>query len=291
MHRGIARVSRRNGPAGQDDKGHRRHDRPAGKADEAGDGVIRREEIIGGQRLILGDCREVLPLIGRVDAVVTDPPYEAQAHTAVRRTRRSNKTGESAALSFAAIAEDMRDFVPEWAAKNCNGWMLAFCQVEAVSDWRYAMEGAGLKYKRGMAWVKPDSSPQFNGQMPAQGFECIAAAWCGFGISRWNGGGRRGVFTHMTSNTERSGLHPTEKPIALMVELVELFTTPGGVIVDPFCGSGTTLVACQRLGRNGIGIELDEGYFDAACRRVEAAARQPDLLIPPPKPPTQEVLL
>src|SRR5690606_30811818 len=119
---------------------------------------------------------EVMPELGRFDAVVTDPPFEAQAHTAMRRTQKSIKSGEAAALNFAAITEQLRDFIPQWAAANCDGWMLAFCQVEAVASWRDAMEAAGLKYKRGMVWIKPDSSPQFNGQMPAQGFECIASA-------------------------------------------------------------------------------------------------------------------
>jgi DNA modification methylase len=67
---------------------------------------------------------------------------------------------------------------------------------------------------------------------------------------------------------------------------------PYGIILDPFMGSGTTLVACQRLGRHGIGIELDPEYFDIACRRVDQATRQPDLFIAPPaKPaPAQEGL-
>ena len=251
--------------------------------------MIRKEERIGGQRLILGDCLEVMPLIGRVDAVVTDPPFEAQAHTAMRRTQKSIKTGEAAALDFGAITEDVRAFVPKWAARNCNGWMLAFCQVEAVSVWRDAMEAAGLKYKRGMIWVKPDSSPQFNGQMPAQGFECIAAAWCGAGHSVWNGGGKRGVFTHMTNYPGRHGAHPTEKPVPLMDELLGLFSLSETPTLDPFMGSGTTLVACQKLGRHGIGIELDPDYFEIACRRVEEAARQPDLFIQPKPPaPVQE---
>lgn len=250
-----------------------------------------REERIGGQRLILGDCMEVMKELGRFDAVVTDPPFEAQAHTAMRRTQKSIKSGEAAALNFSAITDDMREFIPSWSAKNCDGWLLAFCQVEAVSDWRYAMEAAGIKYKRGMAWVKPDSSPQFNGQMPAQGYECIALGWCGSGHSRWNGGGKRGVFTHLTNQPDRHGTHPTEKPIPLMVELVKLFHMNTGPILDPFMGSGTTLVACQRMGRAGTGIELDPEYFEIACKRVEEATSQPDLFIAPPEKQEQTSML
>ena len=59
-------------------------------------------------------------------------------------------------------------------------------------------------------------------------------------------------------------------------------------ILDPFMGSGTTLVACAKLGRKGIGIELDPDYFDIACKRVEEAYRQPDLFVAPPSAPVQE---
>lgn len=248
----------------------------------------KRKEVIGDCTLYLGDCMEVMPTLGRVDAVVTDPPFEAQAHTAMRRTQKSIKTGEAASLNFGAITEELRDFIPAWAAANCNGWLLAFCQVEAVSDWRYAMEGAGVKYKRGMVWVKPDSSPQFNGQMPAQGFEAIALGWCGKGVSRWNGGGRRGVFTHLTNQPDRHGKHPTEKPLPLMNEMVSLFGLKSGPILDPFMGSGTTLVACAKMGRSGIGIELDPDYFDIACKRVEDAYRQPDMFVSRPSAAVQE---
>jgi site-specific DNA-methyltransferase (adenine-specific) len=149
----------------------------------------KRKEVIGDCTLYLGDCMDIMPTLGKVDAVITDPPFEKEAHTAVRRTQKSIRDDKPAELGFSAITEETRLAVPLWAKERCAGWLLAFCQVEAVSAWRDAMEAAGLKYKRGMAWVKPDSSPQFNGQMPAQGYECIATAWCGQGISRWNGGG------------------------------------------------------------------------------------------------------
>lgn len=81
--------------------------------------------------------------------------------------------------------------------------------------------------------------------------------------------------------------HPNEKPVALIERLLR--KCPSGAILDPFMGSGTTLVACQRMGRHGTGIEIDPEYFDIACRRVDEAARQPDLLIPETRPaPVQE---
>ena len=74
-------------------------------------------------------------------------------------------------------------------------------------------------------------------------------------------------------------LHPTQKPVALM-EVVVGWTL--GVVIDPFMGSGTTLVACAKLGRKGIGIELDEEYFEIACKRVRDAYAQPDLFVEAP---------
>ncbi len=86
--------------------------------------------------------------------------------------------------------------------------------------------------------------------------------------------------------------HPTEKPVPLFSAWVRDFTDVGDTILDPFMGSGTTIVACQKLGRIGIGIEIEEKYFDIACKRVEEAMRQPDLFIETPKhQPVQEVLL
>ena len=251
---------------------------------------MRVEHLSDDVALYLGDCREILPGLPRVDAVVTDPPFEKEAHTPIRRTQKSIRSGESDALNFDAITEDMRAFLPEWAGNNCDGWLLAFCQVEAVAAWRDAMEAADLKYKRGMAWVKPDSSPQFNGQGPAQGYECIASAWCGQGISRWNAGGKRGVYTHNTNGPGRHGVHPTEKPVSLMSEIVEDFVALGSVVLDPFMGSGTTGVACVRTGRGFVGVELDPAYFDIACRRIADELRRPRLDLTPPQKPVQEVL-
>ena len=76
-----------------------------------------------------------------------------------------------------------------------------------------------------------------------------------------------------------------------MKELVSLFTDVGKTILDPFMGSGTTGVACAKLGRKFIGIEIEPKYFDIACRRIEAAYAQPDMFVPAPQPAKQEALL
>ena len=76
-----------------------------------------------------------------------------------------------------------------------------------------------------------------------------------------------------------------------MSELVGLFSTPGETILDPFMGSGTTGVACVKLGRKFIGIEIDPTYFDIACKRIADAYKQPDMFVERPAPPKQEALL
>ncbi len=208
----------------------------------------------------------------------------------MRRTQKSIKTGVDASLDFSAITECLRLAVAKWATDNSDGWNIYFCQAEAVAAWRDAIEANGGKYKRPCIWVKPDSSPQFNGQMPAMGYENFVCEWAGQGHSRWNAGGKRGVYTHLTNQPDRDGRHPTEKPIPLMMEILADFTNHGDLICDPFMGSGTTLVAAAKMGRNAIGIELSQEYFDVACRRVEAAYRQGDLFVAPPEKPRQERL-
>lgn len=233
----------------------------------------QRKEIIGNATLYLGDCRDILPTLPKVDAVITDPPYEAEAHTAMRRTNKSIRSGASDVIDFDAIDENTRHLIARHSAENCRGWALFFCQVEAASVWRDAMVAAQAKYRRTMCWVKPDSSPQFNGQGPAQGYECISSSWCGDGASKWNAGGKRGVYV-FNCNSDRWGGHPTEKPVPLMEAILDDFTNAGQTILDPIMGSGTTGVACMNLDRHFIGIEREPKYFDIACRRIEDALRQ-----------------
>ena len=237
-----------------------------------------KKEVIGNATLYLANCMEVLPMHQPVDAVITDPPYEAEAHTAMKRTRSSMRTGENDVIDFRPMDEAFRGAVINEIAKKCKGWFLAFCQVEAADKWRQAVLSAEGKYRRTMVWVKPDASPQFNGQGPAQGYECISASWFGDGISKWNAGGKRGVYTH-NSTHGRFGGHPTEKPISLMQELVSDFVPVSGVVLDPFMGSGSTGVACMGMGIRFIGIEIDPDYFEIACKRLELAQKQERLFV------------
>lgn len=250
--------------------------------------MSRIETIAEGVTLYLGDCREIMPSLGKVASVITDPPYEQISQDRIGGIKRNDGGKITEKITFAGI-DEIRDEFTAIVPKICDGWFLAFCTAEGVAMWRDAIERQSLKYKTPMIWVKPDAMPKFNGQGPALGYENIVTAWCGTGHSSWNGGGKRGVFTWPTNNPDREGTHPTEKPIGLMSELLSLFTAPSETVLDPFMGSGTTGVAAVRLGRRFIGIEASPKYFDLACRRISAALRQGDMFVAIPKP-RQEAL-
>lgn len=250
-----------------------------------------RKEVIGDATLYLGDCRDVLPTLGKVGAVICDPPYEAvmQKKWGVLSRQAPSSHVRHDAIGFDAI-DDIRPAVADAIKTICDGWAILFCMAEGVRAWRDEIERTGAKYKRAMVWIKPDAMPQFNGQGPSVGHEMMVAAWYSSGHSRWNGGGRPGTFNHV-KNTQGGSEHPTQKPLPLISELVELFSFPEDIVCDPFMGSGTTGVACAKLGRKFIGVEIEPRYFDIACRRIEDAYKQTDLFIQPPAPAKQEALL
>lgn len=253
--------------------------------------MSRVEHLAEGIVLHLGNSLEIMPNLGPVDHVITDPPYEQNAQDRIGGISRKDGGKVTEKLTFAGI-DTIRDEVATLTRFKCSGWAIFFCTAEGVAPWRDAIEAAGMKYRSPMIWVKPDAMPKFNGQGPAVGFEAIVTAWCGPGISVWNGGGKRGIFSHLTNFQGRTGEHPTEKPPRLMEELIGLFTAPGDVVLDPFMGSGTTGVACIRHGRNFIGIERDEKFFDLSCRRISDALTRPDLFIDPrPAKTKQEAFL
>lgn len=238
--------------------------------------------------LLHGDCLALLPLLAdkSVAHVITDPPYEAEAHTKARRVKARGCGGEEwggrdarsarvAELPFAPITDEARDAVGFQIGRVSERWSLVFCQIEAAMRWRAAVEAAGAKYKRTCIWNKPDGQPQLTGDRPGMGYESIVALHAP-GRSRWNGGGRLGVFTYAKSENGSIAKHPhpTTKPLALMRELVRLFTDPGDLILDPFAGSGTTGLAARMEGRRALLIEREERYCEVAARRLERMPRE-----------------
>lgn len=231
-----------------------------------------------GATLHHGDCLAHLAGMAAksVDSVLTDPPYEKHMHAKRDGARWIRNDGGFLArtLDFDDV-EAIRPLVAPHLVRVCRGWLVIFCTPEGIAPWRDALEAACARYKRACFWIKPDAAPQFNGQGPAMAVEAFVTAWCGQGVSKWNGGGRRNFFTHATNPPDRDGFHPTEKPLALMREIVALFTQPADMVLDPFAGSGTTGLACLHEGRAFVGIEAKQDYFDVMQRRIAGFGRSP----------------
>lgn len=234
--------------------------------------------------VVEGDCLEVLALLpdDSVGVTLQDPPYEAEAHTSQRRI--NGRTDGDSRLTVAAPIEE---FPPMTEAERvANGahvsritrrWAGTFCQVEAQHLWRAALTRDGFhRYVRTCIYVKEDPQPQMTGDRPGMGWETLVVTHPK-GRTRWNGGGRCGIFSSLSGKSvdRRDGrsLHPTQKPTELMLELVDLFTEPDEVVLDCYAGSGTTGAACLRLGRRVILMEKSPKYAAIARERLEAESK------------------
>lgn len=221
---------------------------------------------IGDATLYLGDCLDILPTLGKVDAVVTDPPYGIEYQSTL---------GNLGAVYHAPIEGDKIVDLR---------WLLSLpCPVLSFGSNNYPEQ---LPHRgRWLCWDKRT----IDGACDAMMGSAFELAWCnktsGYnkivrvlhgGVVNADGGRRQ---------------HPTQKPVAVMTESILWAARDALSILDPFMGSGTTGVACAKLGRKFIGIELDPGYFDIACKRIQQAYDQPDMFIEPPKPAKQEELL
>ena len=215
---------------------------------------ILKEERIGNQRLILGDCLAVMPTLGRFDACVTDPPYGIGIADNPVRQKHARKDWDAVAVGLEHL-QALRAITSEQIIWGGNYFVLPPSRGFLVWD-KKQPENFSLAMCEQAWWSRDTNAKVFSKSVLGYGKQ-----------------------------------HPTQKPVALM-EWCLGFLPDAKTILDPFMGSGTTLVACQRMGRQGTGIELDEDYFAIACKRVDEAARQPDLLIPETRTaPVQESLL
>src|SRR5690606_15671940 len=119
-----------------------------------------------------GDCLDLLPEIGEVDHVITDPPYAAEAHTKARRVKRGG-VAVMEPLSCEPMTPEVRDAVGAGIARATRRWALVFCQIGAVTLWRDAVERGPHTYRRTCIWHKPDGQPQLSGDRPGMGYESI----------------------------------------------------------------------------------------------------------------------
>ena len=229
-----------------------------------------RIERIGDCTLYLGDCLDILPMLGKDCAVVSDPPYGMGWNT--DSSRFSGGHRESVArrgqgrADWGAITSDDQPFDPA-------PW-LAFPEVIL---WGANHFGARLQVGTTLVWVK-----RLDGAFGSF-LSDAEVAWekGGHGVYCWRD------LTMMQEAKDR--VHPSQKPATLMQWCVD--RTKAETVLDPYAGSGTTGVACVNLGRKFIGIEIEPRYFDIACRRIEEATRQPRLFAEPHIKPKQETLL
>ena len=209
-----------------------------------------------------GDSRAVLADLETVDHVITDPPYSTATHKGART--RTTGAKSNVLVDFAEWSDDDLFAAFDRFGQIVQGWVIATMDYKHVA--RLSDEPpAGLKFARFGVWVKPNSTPQLTGDRPAQGWEAVACLHSDRKRMAWNGGGKRGVWTHNTINAKD---HPTAKPLPLLNDFVTMFTNPGETILDPFAGSGTTLVAAKAAGRKAIGVEMDERHCDTIAKRL-----------------------
>jgi DNA modification methylase len=222
--------------------------------------VSRIEQLAEGVTLHLGDCREILPTLPKVDAVVTDPPYGINA----ARTRNSQKDG--------------------WRDYDCPGWDRERPSAELIASLVKAGKHAVIWGGNYFTDVLPPSSKWLSWDKGQTDFSLadFELAWCSF-----DGAARR-ITVGRGRALQDGKEHPTQKSLEVMTWCLQQIPSPNTTILDPFMGSGTTGVAAVKLGRKFIGIEIEPKYFDIAVRRISDALKQPDMFIEQPKPVQRE---
>ena len=232
----------------------------------------RKEVLAEGVEIWLGDCLTILPTLGRFDALVSDPPYGT--NSALSQTNAKIIGDETTAVRDAALAAAKWDAAVVFGSPKCTRPN----EVKICLVWsKGPFVGMG---DLDFPWKLTHEEIYILGDK-----------------KQWIGKRDESVLSDPSlypnlpdANAARGQRfeHPTQKPVELMTRLI--LKMKSEAILDPFMGSGTTGVAAVKLGRKFTGIEIDPGYFDIACRRIEAALRQPDMFIEPPKPIKQEAL-
>jgi len=210
---------------------------------------MTRVETIGRATLYLGDALDILPTIERTAAIVSDPPY------GISFARGAGGKGKHRSRNLVPVQGDESPFDPTP--------LLDFADVILWGGNHFAQR---LPHGRWMAWDKLAGLAEFDS------FSDVEFAWR-------KGRGKDRIFSHMWKGicqaSEKGGRerwHPTQKPIALMDWCIAMVEP--SIIVDPFMGSGTTGIAAVKAQRDFIGCDIDPGYFDIACKRIEDAQRQ-----------------
>lgn len=274
--------------------------------------TYKRKVQIGDATLYEGDCLDIMPTLGKVDAVITSPPYD-----------NLRTYGES--FNGVDLYEVLRRIADRLDSGGVCMWNVADATVngsETGSSFRQALFAmdCGLRLHDTMIYIKdnvnfPESTRYFSGHEYMFVFSNGAPKtfnpikdrpnkWAGtvmHGTDRQADGsvkqisgkgkvienvGMRFNWWRMKNNSTTG--HPAPMPFSMAYDHAESWTNECDIILDPFMGGGTTGVACAKLGRKFIGIELEPKYFDIACERIQKAYDQPDMFVEPPKKAVQE---
>ena len=210
--------------------------------------------VIGDCTLYHGDCMEVMPLLDKVDAVVTDPPFGMSFVSNFRRLETKHK----------AIANDKETGFLEWVCElETDHSKYIFCRWDNLYN--------VIKPKSAITWVKDNHSMGDLEHEHARMSELLL-----FYPGKNHKWPKQRPTDIIKAKRTGNNLHPTQKPVDLMMQIVPWTS---GTVIDPFMGSGTTGVSCAKLGRKFIGIEIDKEYFDVAVQRIKDAYTQPDMFI------------
>jgi len=202
-----------------------------------------------GIQIFLGDCREILPQLPKVDLVLTDPPYGI---------------GFSEYESHEDKIDGYREFiwgVCEEAEKHIgNGWMCVFQTAKRCKEWAkdFPREWRLIACPKTFVQMYKVHGPTWATD--------YALLW-EIGESKQRGKGRDWKVSD-TANMKFDRGHPCARPLVQIQYLVDCLSELGDLICDPFMGSGTTLVAAKNLGRKAIGIEIEEKYCEIAVKRL-----------------------
>ena len=216
-----------------------------------------RKEIIGAATLYLGDCRDILPTLPKVDAVITDPPYGIGAD------RGAAGGGTDASGRY---ARRPKQYEGGWDSARPQDFatLISAGQISIVWGGNYFADILP-RGGRWLFWDKLNAMPSYSdGEIAWTNLAGVSVkkfTQCNNGLASLRDGER---------------VHPTQKPLNLMRWCLS-FVPDATDILDPYMGSGTTGVAAVQMGRKFIGIEREPKYFEIACRRIEDAQRITDM--------------
>lgn len=241
-------------------------------ASKKGSDEITSDDLSPPVRLIPGDYTvlidELEALHDKIDLIATDPPYEIKRSLVSHQDRLNlNEDVEWDQLNIGWV----EDFEPLLAN---GGSLIAFCPMEAIGEYEVAFAKVGLTYRGAMVWHKTNPAPTHR-KAYISSLEAIVWATKGpnYHFKEWENAGDRNAHNLLEGpacgGNERLD-HPTQKPLWVMKQLIKQHSEFGDVILDPFAGTGTTLVACKELCLEAWGIERESKYLEQAKLRLDA---------------------